>query len=122
MDEKIKILSILVDFNEKESQRLTSLRKQKQKERAEHLQDLKIRFPLGPNQLSIVNLPFEKLVQKLQNRELKAREVLEAFIAKAVQVTTEFNCVTEFIPQSLVSLKNPSHAYGQRCRPKIILL
>ena len=122
MDEKIKILSILVDFNEKESQRLTSLRKQKQKERAEQLQDLKIRFPLGPNQLSIVNLPFEKLVQKLQNRELKAREVLEAFIAKAVQVTTEFNCVTEFIPQSLVSLKNPSHAYGQRCRPKIILL
>ena len=120
-DVNIKILSIPADFIEQESRRLTLLRQQKQKERAEQLQDLKIRFPLGPSQLSIVNLPFGKLVEKLQNRELKAREVLEAFIAKAVQVTTEFNCVTEFIPQSLVSLKNFSHAHGQCCSPKIVI-
>ena len=79
------------------------MRKRKQQECAETLQELKDRFTSDHNRVAIVNLPFDVLVTKLQRRELKAREVLEAFIAKSVAVTSEFNCITEFVPQCLVT-------------------
>ena len=87
----------------KERRRLTNLRKQKQKERQEQLQDFKKRYPFGPKEAAIVELRLDSLTKKLQNRDLRARQVLEAFMGKAVAVTAEFNCVTEFIPQSFVS-------------------
>ena len=78
------------------------MREQKQKERQGYLQQLKERYPLTPGREKILKLNLEALCTKLHSRELKARQVLEAFFAKAVAVTWEYNCVTEFISQSFV--------------------
>ena len=60
---------------------------------------------MDPSRVAIINLPFDVLVEKLQTRELKACEVLEAFIAKSLAITGEFNCITEYVPQCLVTYK-----------------
>ncbi|CAG7819493.1 unnamed protein product [Allacma fusca] len=97
---------------------LKSLRIKKQKERKEKLESLQCDYSFGPDRAAIVSLTFDQLVQKLQSRELKARQVLEAYVAKAVVATREFNCVTEFIEQAfatadeldaLPTVKGPLH-------------
>ena len=44
----------------------------------------------------------ESLTVKLQTRELPATKVLAAFMAKALEVNQEFNCITEFAPEAKV--------------------
>lgn len=53
----------------------------------------------------ITTLPFHHLVESLQNRSLTASQVMAAYIKKSVNVTSEFNCVSEFIPNAMVRLK-----------------
>ncbi|CAG7818157.1 unnamed protein product, partial [Allacma fusca] len=50
---------------------------------------------------NIVELPFDVLIAKLQSRELKAAEVLSAFLDKSINVTDQFNCITEFVPGAM---------------------
>ncbi|CAG7727883.1 unnamed protein product, partial [Allacma fusca] len=94
------------------------MRAKKQKERKEQFQKLEKRFPFNSNSAAIVNLSFDDLVERLQRRDLTATEVLEAFISKALSVTNEFNCITEFIPTAIKraeeldkhpSVKGPLH-------------
>ncbi|XP_046653551.1 fatty acid amide hydrolase 1-like isoform X1 [Daphnia pulicaria] len=46
---------------------------------------------------SCVELEISVLLQKLQDGHLSCVEVLRAYQAKALEITTEFNCITEFI-------------------------
>ncbi|CAG7721066.1 unnamed protein product [Allacma fusca] len=78
---------------------LRQLRRKRQEERLKQFEDLSRRYPLNPERLSIVAIPFEELVEKLQKRELKASNVLEAYIAKALVVNQDYNCITQFVPQ-----------------------
>jgi len=48
----------------------------------------------------IVKLPLEELRQKLQDGSLLCVDVLHAYQAKALEVTNQFNCVTEFIKEA----------------------
>jgi len=68
--------------------------------RDDELQRLQVEYPLNERRTWIINLPFDELIYKLQSKELLALEVLEAFTAKTVTVTKNFNCVTEFIPNA----------------------
>lgn len=86
------------------------MRKRKQAERIKTLEKLKIEYEFNPKQRSIVDTSFDRLVEQLQSREITAQEVLEAFIAKSVQVTLELNCITEYIPQAMVSKLETSYS------------
>jgi hypothetical protein len=81
---------------------LNGKRARKQQERNEQFDKIQRAFPLTPEYVAIVNLSFEELQQKLQTREITAKKALEAFVAKSIVVTNEFNCITEFIPQMQV--------------------
>ena len=83
---------------------MTAKRTKRQQERKESFEKIARAFPLTEQSLAITNLPFEELQEKLQKRELSAKKVLEAFVAKSIVVTNEFNCITEFIPQMQVRL------------------
>lgn len=48
----------------------------------------------------ILDESFEELLQKLQNGSLGCLEVLHAYQAKALEITNELNCVTEFIKEA----------------------
>ncbi|CAG7817365.1 unnamed protein product, partial [Allacma fusca] len=48
---------------------LTKLRKLRQKERQEQFEDFALRFPFDKGSTTIVALPFDVLVDKLQKRE-----------------------------------------------------
>ncbi|CAG7817001.1 unnamed protein product [Allacma fusca] len=87
------------DFRER--RQLSQLRAKKHRERKEQFQKLETRFPFNSNRAAIVNLSFDDLVERLQRRNLTSTEVLEAFISKALSVTNEFNCITEFIPNAI---------------------
>lgn len=50
----------------------------------------------------IVTITVGDLIQKLQIRSLTATQVLQAYIAKALIVHENFNCITEFVPFALV--------------------
>ncbi|ODM93474.1 Fatty acid amide hydrolase 1 [Orchesella cincta] len=82
--------------------KLRSVIKRKQKEREEGFRKLEqqSRFQLNEEHEKILNLSDEELIKQLQTRRLKATEVLEAFIAKALKVTRKLNSITEFIPQA----------------------
>lgn len=69
----------------------------KQGERKEQFDKLRESIPLEPEYLTITSLTLEELVDKLQKRHLTAAQVLKAYLSKAVRVTDEFNCITEFI-------------------------
>lgn len=56
---------------------------------------------LSSDQAAIVALDFPELKERLRDGSLTAVEVLEAFIAKAIQVTKINNSVTEFIDGAL---------------------
>ncbi|GFO10839.1 fatty-acid amide hydrolase 1 [Plakobranchus ocellatus] len=59
---------------------------------------LQKRLEKCPNiDLSITKLSFADLQEKLQRGDLTATDVLLAYQAKALQVTREINCVTDFI-------------------------
>jgi hypothetical protein len=60
--------------------------------------------PLTPELQTITELSLESLIAKLQSRELLATKVLSAYTAKALEVNENFNCITEFVPQAVVSL------------------
>ncbi len=70
----------------------------KQGERKEQFDNLRETLTLNPEFISITGLSLDILVEKLQKRELTASQVLKAYMSKAVRVTDEFNCITEFIP------------------------
>ena len=76
---------------------------QKQDDRKKAFIKLKDTYKLTPESQSIIQTSPEELVDKLQLKVLSATQVLEAFIAKALEVTEKCNCVTEFVPQALVS-------------------
>ncbi|OXA40478.1 fatty acid amide hydrolase 1 [Folsomia candida] len=58
------------------------------------------RYQLNEKHEKILSLSDDELIDQLQSRKLTAVEVQEAFIAKSIKVTREFNMVTEFIPQA----------------------
>ena len=78
------------------------MREKKQKERLEQLTAFVKTYTYGSQEAAIVKLPLDKLVKKLQSRELAAKRVLEAYVARAVVINGEHHCITEFIPQSFV--------------------
>ncbi|CAL8110668.1 unnamed protein product [Orchesella dallaii] len=90
----------------------------KQKERQSQFDRLLKSHPLSSESVAITELSLNVLLEKLQSRELRASQVLYAYIAKAIRVTEEFNCITEFIPwaenlakelDELPNLKGPLH-------------
>lgn len=52
----------------------------------------------------IISLSLPQLHKKLSARELSSEDVLRAFIWKSMSVQDEFNCITEFIPEAMVSI------------------
>ena len=82
---------------------MTAVRQRRQRDRVEQFQNLKARCPFGPEEISITALNLTTLLEKLQSRELKAKQVLAAYVAKALDVNEDFNCITEFVPQCFVS-------------------
>lgn len=82
---------------------LLSKIERKQRERQESFSKLKRENILDEKAIGIVKLSVEELLARLQTRQLSAEQVLRAYIAKALQLTEKFNCVTEFIPKALVS-------------------
>ncbi|CAG7721717.1 unnamed protein product, partial [Allacma fusca] len=92
---------ILWNKNSKKRKHLKRLRKLREKERQEQFREFALQLPFDKGSAAIVALPFDVLVDKLQKRELKAKQVLEAYIAKTLLVTQEFNCVAQFIDKSI---------------------
>ena len=90
-------------YFKQERRHLTKLRRRKKIERGEQFENLRRRNKFGPQEEEIISISFERLVEKLQKRELKATQVLEAYLAKALEITDEFSCVTEFVPHCFVS-------------------
>ena len=81
----------------KQRQNLNKL-KIKQKKRDENRAAFEKRYPfVGEVHEEIVALSLVELSEKLKNGDLTAKEVLEAFFAKAVQVNKTTNAVTEFL-------------------------
>ncbi|CAL8109904.1 unnamed protein product [Orchesella dallaii] len=74
--------------------------KKKQREREYAFQKLHQRYEMTAKAEKIISLTEDQLLSELQQRKLSAIEVLEAFIAKALKETKEYNSVTEFIPQA----------------------
>ena len=73
--------------------------------RSEHLEN-KERFAakfgsVSERQREIVAMALEELRKGLQEGELKAAEVVEAFLAKAVEVDRRTNAVTEFLEDAV---------------------
>ncbi|XP_046652403.1 fatty acid amide hydrolase 1-like [Daphnia pulicaria] len=56
--------------------------------------------PVIEKRKEIIQLDIEELLKKLQNGDLSCMEVLRAYQAKALDVTKELNCVTEFIKEA----------------------
>lgn len=59
----------------------------------------------------IVKLPLKDLIQKLQDGSLSCVDVMRAYQAKAMEVTKELNCVTEFIKEAEVDFPNFAVSY-----------
>lgn len=78
-------------------------RVRKQAEREAILYGLRLSYSNRPHE-PITNLEFTELVAALQNRSLSASQVMSAYLSKSVNVTTEFNCISEFIPNAMVRL------------------
>jgi hypothetical protein len=53
----------------------------------------------------IVELSVKDLLNKLQDGTLSCVDVMKAYQAKALEVTKEFNCVTEFIKEAQVTIQ-----------------
>lgn len=64
---------------------------------------MKASFIFDESAEAIVNIPVNELIKNLQLRILSSTQVLRAYIAKALIVHDNFNCITEFVPFSLVS-------------------
>ncbi|CAG7733135.1 unnamed protein product, partial [Allacma fusca] len=103
---------------------LTNARLRKQNERRLSFDRIRSRFhsSVGTENFILhkntVELPFDVLIAKLQSRELKAVDVLSAFLDKAINATDAFNCVTEFVPGAMAraqeldkspTIKGPLH-------------
>lgn len=52
--------------------------------------------------VGIVDLAWDELMEKLQSRQLKAVDVLSAYVWKALEVTKKTNCISEFHPKMMV--------------------
>lgn len=62
------------------------------------LDSLRDSHPFLPELMAITELSLEALLEKLQIREVSATQVLRAYVSKALRVTDDYNCITEFIP------------------------
>lgn len=76
-------------------------------ERKEAMARLESHFPaVTQEQELIVRLSLESLSVKLRTGELSSLAVMQAFFAKAIQVTKKTNAVTEFLESALEEAKN----------------
>lgn len=75
---------------------------QVQAENEKSFELLRKQNPFTPEADYITKLSAEELQRKLQSRSYQVTRVLGAFIAKALNMTSRLNCVTEFIPQAVV--------------------
>lgn len=75
--------------------------KQRQEKRQASFEELKKLHKLDENAQQLVKLPVQELLSKLQSGQLTATQVLNAYTAKALEVTERCNCVTEFNPKAL---------------------
>lgn len=57
---------------------------------------------LSPENEAILALKWEELLESLQNRKLNATQVLDAYMAQALEATGRCNSVTEFNPKAKV--------------------
>ncbi len=60
---------------------------------------------LTEDRRNIVELPVKDLLHKLQDGTLLCVDVMKAYQAKALGVTKELNCVTEFIKEAQVIIR-----------------
>ena len=60
---------------------------------------------LSEERRDIVELPVKDLLNKLQDGTLSCVDVMKAYQAKALEVTKELNCVTEFIKEAQVIIQ-----------------
>lgn len=83
---------------------IAKLRELKESERTANFKLIRgqLRGKIEENAAEILSMPFDVLQSKLQSRNISARAAVEAFIAKSLELTEEFNCVQEFLPQALV--------------------
>lgn len=65
--------------------------------------EMKENFIFDDSAEAIVNIPVNELILSLQLRTLSSTQVLRAYIAKALIVHDNFNCITEFVPFASVS-------------------
>ena len=94
-----------------ERKRLRGLVQQKLADRENQLVSLRSMYKMNQELKEIVELPLEQLIHKLQTRELTAKKVLEATMTRSVEVTEEFNCITEFHPRAMVSTAHSMNSY-----------
>ncbi|NXA59060.1 FAAH1 hydrolase, partial [Mohoua ochrocephala] len=57
------------------------------------------------NVVSILSLPLPELSKKLRDGSLPPDHVFYAYVGKALQITTETNCITEFLQESETQLR-----------------
>ncbi|NWR70718.1 FAAH1 hydrolase, partial [Centropus unirufus] len=57
------------------------------------------------NMTSILSLPLPELAQKLRDGSLPLEHVFYTYVSKAVQITIETNCITEYLQESESELK-----------------
>lgn len=74
----------------------------RQSQRAETFRQIRENYVLDDAANEILKIPVQALIQKLQLRSLNATQVLRAYMAKAMIVQDESNCITEFVPFALV--------------------
>ncbi len=60
---------------------------------------------LSEERRNIVELPVKDLLNKLQDGTLSCVDVMKAYQSKALEVTKELNCVTEFIKEAQVIIQ-----------------
>ncbi|KAJ6645715.1 Fatty acid amide hydrolase 1 [Pseudolycoriella hygida] len=70
----------------------------RQAQRNETFRQVRNNFTIDGAAEEILKLPTNELIRKLQTRSLSATQVLRAYMAKAMNLQDEFNCITEFVP------------------------
>uniref|UniRef100_A0A915JVP0 Amidase domain-containing protein n=1 Tax=Romanomermis culicivorax TaxID=13658 RepID=A0A915JVP0_ROMCU len=67
----------------------------------------------------IVSLKFDELEEKLQKGDITAEQTVDAYLSKAIEINEIYNCVTEFVKDSLDNARNLDARYKGKMKPPL---
>lgn len=84
---------------------------ERQSQRKETFRQVRENYILDESAKEILTISAMDLIEKLQKRSLNATQVLHAYMARAIAVQDQLNCITEFVPFALVCFEIRFHDF-----------